>query len=37
MSFLTIGHRNGYRRWTNRAQRADVLLLRLQVQSQVRS
>src|ERR1019366_7370908 len=36
-SCLRHGDRNGYRRWTNRAQRADVLLLRLQVQSQVRS
>ena len=30
-------HRNGYRCRTNRAQRADVLLLRLQVQREVRS
>jgi hypothetical protein len=31
------GHRNGYRRSTNRAQGADVLFLRLKVQREVRS
>ena len=36
-SCMWYGHRTSYRSWTNRAQRADVLLLRLQVQRNVRS
>src|ERR1035437_493967 len=36
-SCVRHGRRNGYRRWTYRVQRADVLLLRLQVQREVRS
>src|ERR1035437_7489369 len=36
-SCLRHGRRNDYRRWTNRVQRADVLLLRRQVQREVRS
>src|ERR1035441_6415710 len=36
-SCVRYGHRGGYRRWTNRVQRADVLLLLLQVQRELRS
>ena len=36
-SCVRYGRRDGYRRWPNRAQRADVLLLRLQVQREIRS
>ena len=36
-SCVRHGHRNVHRRWTSRTRRADVLLLRLQVQRQVRA
>lgn len=36
-SCVRHGRKTGYRRWTNRAQRADVLLLRLQVKREIRS